>query len=304
MNDKLSNSKSSPYAHFIEHFVRVIFFSFALITVFVVGIIIFVLFKDSFYFFELIPFTEFFGGLKWEPFGEPKHLSVAPLIVGSLMIAVGSSIIAVPLGLGIAIYSTQYASDRVRNIIGPLIEILGGIPTIVYGYFALVTLTPLLKNIFPTINTFNALSASIAVGIVITPMIASLTTDALSQVPKNIQLAGYALGMRKIFVIIRVTIPAAISGIASAIILAFSRAMGETMIVTLAAGATPNLSFNYLEGIQTITAFIAQVSLGDTPVGSIEYYTIYALSLTLFIVTFIFNYLASLITDKFHEKSD
>jgi len=269
-----------------------------LVTVSIIGILLF----DSITFFSKVNFFDFLFGLSWEPFGEPKKLGVLPLISGTLKVAIGSSLIAMPLGVGTAIFLTQFASDKTRDILQPIIEILGGIPSVVYGYFALVAVTPFLKIFFPNIGTFNALSASIVVGISIVPMIASISADSLKQVPKNIQHAGYALGMRKIHVIIKIILPAAASGIIASFILGFSRAIGETMAVTLAAGATPNLNFDYLESIQTITAFIVQVSLGDTPVGSLEYYTIYALGLTLFAITLLFNLLATKISEKITEK--
>ena len=302
MKNILSNDVTSFYSVLKEKLISFVLFSFAFLSIVIISITIFILFKDSIHFFKIVSFSDYFLHTVWEPFGSPKKFGVLPLILGSLMVAIGSCLVAVPLGLGVAIYVTQYASDKARSWIVPVIEALGGIPTIVYGYFALVSLTPFLQLFFPTLATFNALSASIVVGIAITPMISSMSADALSQVPKSIQLAGYAVGMKKFFVIIFIIIPAAFSGIFSAILLAFARAIGETMAVTLAAGATPNMNFNYFEGIQTITAFIAQISLGDVPVGSTEYYTIYSLSLTLFVITFIFNQIATLVMNHFHEK--
>lgn len=296
-----SNYRQSPSRSAHERFIKMFFRLLAYMTLAVTIFIIFILLKDAIIFFQKISIYEFFTGTRWEPFGEPKSLGVLPLLAGTLMIAFGSIFIAVPLGLGSAIYLTQYSSKKTGELVLPIIEILSGIPTVVYGYFALTVVTPFLKHFFPSIETFNALSASIVVGVGILPMVSSLSAEALRMVPSSIQLAAYSLGMKKFHVIVRVVIPAAASGIVSSVILAFARAIGETMAVSLAAGATPNLEFNYLKGIQTITAFIVQISLGDTPAGSIEYYTIYALGFTLFIITFIFNYLASTLVKKFQE---
>ncbi len=291
-----------PSYSFGERAVRYVLRGLAYLTVGVTFSILIVLFVDSFQFFRQVSIIDFLTGTRWEPFGEPKKLGVLPLLAGTLMVAVGSSLVAIPLGLGTAVYLTQYASRRMRNIVAPIVEILGGIPTVVYGYFALTTVTPFLRDsIFPGIEVFNALAASIVVGIAILPMISSLSIDALRAVPVSIRNAGYALGMRKFHVVTRIMIPAATSGIVASFILAFARAVGETMAVVLAAGATPSLELNYLEGIQTMTAFIVQISMGDTPAGTIEYYTIYAIGLSLFLVTFAFNILASRIVLRFRE---
>ncbi|MCB1170820.1 MAG: ABC transporter permease subunit, partial [Leptospiraceae bacterium] len=198
---------------------------------------------------------------------------------------------------------TQYAPALVREVATPVVEILGGIPTVVYGYFALVTVTPILKALFgqDTVEVFNALSASIVVGISILPMVSSLSADSLRVVPISIKNAGYALGMSKFHVITKIAIPAAFSGIIASFILAFARAVGETMAVTLAAGATPTTAWDFFHGIQTMTAFIVQISLGDASAGSIEYFTRYALGLTLFILTFGFNFIATRIVRRFRE---
>ncbi|MCB1173011.1 MAG: phosphate ABC transporter permease subunit PstC [Leptospiraceae bacterium] len=274
----------------------------AWLTIFVTVSVVLVLLKDAVVFFEKVSLLDFFFGTAWEPVGEPKKLGVLPLVAGTLMVALGAISIAVPLGLGTAVYLTQFSNKRIRDILGPIVEILGGVPTVVYGYFALTAVTPVLGFFFPQIQVFNALSAAIVVGIAVIPMISSLSADALQMVPASLGHAGYALGMSKFHVVNRIMIPAATSGIVSSFILAFARAIGETMIVSLAAGSTPNLSFNYLEGIQTITGFIVQISLGDTEAGSIEYYTIYALGLTLFLMTLFFNILASRIVRRFQEK--
>ncbi len=271
------------------------------ISVFVTLGIVYVLLYDGIIFFQKVSFIEFFTGTTWGPFGKPKQFGVLPLINGTLMIAFGAISIGVPLGIGSAIYLTQYAKRQVREIITPLIEILGGIPTVVYGYFALDVVTPIIRIFYPELPIFNALSAAIVIGISLVPLVTSLSSEAIRVVPQRIQSGGYALGLTKFHVITKITIPAALSGIIASVILAFARAIGETMAVTLAAGASPKITLNYLESIQTMTAFIVQVSLGDTPAGSIEYYTIYAIGLTLFIITFTFNWIALQIVRKFRE---
>ncbi len=283
---------------------RSIRYTFRLLAYMTIGIslaIVTILLIDAVQFFRQADIIEFFTGTVWEPFGEPKKLGVLPLLFGTLQIALGAMAVALPLGLATSLYLTQFSPARLREILTPLIEILGGIPTVVYGYFALTTVTPFLKNFLPQIEIFNALAASIVVGIATLPMISSISTDALNAVPTTIRNAAYALGMRKFHVIVRVILPAAASGILASALLAFARAVGETMAVTLAAGATPKINLSYLEGIQTMTAFIVQISLGDTPAGTIEYYTIYAIGLTLFFITFFFNVIATKIVLHFRE---
>jgi phosphate transport system permease protein len=226
---------------------------------------------------------------------------VLPLVVGTLMIVVTSAIVALPTGLATAIYLSEYASARVRDVVKPLLEILAGVPTVVYGYFALTTVTPLLQKVVPATQVFNAASAGIVVGIMILPMVASLCEDALSAVPVSLRGAGYALGATKREVAVQIVVPAAMSGVMASFVLALSRAIGETMAVTLAAGATPNLTGNPLESIQTMTAYIVQVSLGDTPAGTIEYKTLFAVGALLFVITLGLNLLAHRILRRFRS---
>lgn len=300
--DVFSRFGRNPSASFGELFIRSVFQAAAYLTIAVTVTIIFILLKDAYFFFEQVSVIDYLTGTEWQPFGFEKKFGILPLLSGTLMVAAGASLVAVPLGLGTAVFLTQYASKRVREVLTPLIEILGGIPTVVYGYFAIVTVTPALGLLFPGIEVFNALSASIVVGIGILPMVSSLSADSLRLVPSSLKNAGFALGMSRFHVVTRITIPAAFSGIMASFILAFARAIGETMAVTLAAGATPNMSWNYLEGIQTMTAYIVQVSLGDTAVGSIEYYTRYAIGLTLFLLTFGFNAIATRIAGRYREE--
>lgn len=290
-----------PSNSYSEKVIRYALATLANLTIIITLSILFVLLWDAIRFFSQVSMLEFFFSTLWEPFGEPKHLGVLPLITGTMMVAFGSAAVALPLGFGTAVFLTQYATNRFQQIVTPIVEILGGIPTVVYGYFALTGVTPFLRLIFSDIDQYNALSASIVVGISILPMVSSLSVEALRAVPSTIWQAGYALGMRKYHVVTTIIIPGAISGIVASFMLAFARAIGETMAVTLAAGATPNMSFNYLESIQTMTSFIVQVSLGDTPVGTIEYYTRYAIALTLFVMTFIFNFAAARFVKRFRE---
>lgn len=273
----------------------------AYISIFTTLTIIAVLGKESYIFFQQVSIWEFLFGTHWEPLLEPKSFGVLPLLAGTLLIVVGSGLIAIPTGLMTAVYLSEYASERTRSIIKPIMEVLAGIPTVVYGYFALTFITPMIRLILPDTQIFNALSASIVVGIMIFPMVASLCDDAIRSVPISLRQGGYALGATPFEVTKNVTVPAAFSGIIASFVLAVSRAFGETMAVTLAAGATPNLTLNPLESIQTMTAYIVQVSLGDTPAGGIEYQTIFAVGALLFVVTFGMNVAANWIMNRYRE---
>ena len=273
----------------------------AYISIFTTLAIIAVLGKESYIFFQQVSIWEFLFGTHWEPLLEPKSFGVLPLLAGTLLIVVGSGLIAIPTGLMTAVYLSEYASERTRSIIKPIMEVLAGIPTVVYGYFALTFITPMIRLILPNIQIFNALSASIVVGIMILPMVASLCDDAIRSVPVSLRQGGYALGATPFEVTKNVTVPAAFSGIIASFVLAVSRAFGETMAVTLAAGATPNLTLNPLESIQTMTAYIVQVSLGDTPAGGIEYQTIFAVGALLFVVTLGMNVAANWIMNRYRE---
>ncbi len=274
----------------------------ALVSVLTTAGIIWILLSESVSFFQHISIFEFFGKTKWYPLFEPRVFGVLPLIGGTLLVAVGAGVIALPLGTATAIFLSEYASGRVRSLLKPTLEILAGIPTVVYGYFALTCVTPVLKTLFPSTEVFNAASASIVVGIMVLPMVASLSDDALRSVPKALRYGGYALGATKFDVSSRVVLPAALSGVVASFVLAISRAIGETMAVTLAAGATPQLTLNPLKSIQTMTAYIVQVSLGDTPAGTVEYQTIFAVGLTLFCITFLMNILAQKFLTKFRQR--
>lgn len=263
------------------------------ITVLTTLCVVFILGKESLSFFSSVSIFDFLFGTRWEPLLEPKSFGVLPLVCGTLLIVVGAMIIALPLGLIIATYLNEFASNRFRSVVKPTLEILAGIPTIVYGYFALTFITPLLKTVFPDMQIFNAASGAIVVGIMILPMISSLCDDAFRAIPATLRDGAYALGATPYEVMTQIILPAAKSGVAASFVLAVSRAIGETMAVTLAAGATPKMTLNPLESIQTMTAYIVQVSLGDTPAGGIEYQTCFAVAGLLFVMTFTMNLIGS-----------
>ncbi len=269
--------------------------------------IVYTLLTETIRFFETVSIVEFFTSTKWAPLIEPKAYGVLPLLGGTLMITIIACLVAMPIGLGSAIYLSEYAPSRVRKVVKPILEVLAGVPTIVYGYFALSFVTPIIQWVFremfgQDVSIFNALSAGIVVGIMIIPMIASLSEDAMLSVPRSLRDGAYALGATRLEVALKIIVPAALSGIVSSFVLAFSRAIGETMIVTVAAGSTPKLTGNPLESIQTMTAYIVQVSLGDTPHGSIEFGSIFAVGLTLFVITLVLNLLAQYLARRFREE--
>jgi len=284
-----------------EWFVESLFALCSYLSILTTILIIYILVSESYNFFKIVSFSEFLFGTRWEPLLEPKSFGVLPLLFGTLMIVIGSAFICIPLGLIIAIYLSQYATKKARSIIKPILEILAGIPTVVYGYFALTFITPILRTILPETEIFNAASGAIVVGIMILPMVASLCDDALQSVPKSLKEGGYALGTTSYEVIRGILIPSAFSGIIASFVLALSRAFGETMAVTLAAGATPQFTLNPLESIQTMTSYIVQVSLGDTPAGGIEYQTIFAVAALLFLVTLFMNLISNHIMNKYRE---
>jgi len=253
---------------------------------------ILVLATESAGFFMEVSLVEFLFGTRWEPLLEPKSFGVLPLLGGTLLVVVGALSVALPLGLATSIYLSEYASRRSRQYLKPILEVLAGIPTVVYGYFALTFITPALKFIHPETEVFNAASAAIVVGIMVLPMVSSLFDDAFQALPQHDRSSGYALGATSFEVVWGILIPRVSRRLVSSSILAFSRAIGETMAVTLAAGASPRLTLNPLESIQTMTSYIVQVSLGDTPAGGIEYQSSFAVGAFLFILTLTINSLA------------
>mgnify|MGYP001061180461 CR=1 FL=1 len=279
-----------------------ILFALAAISILTTAGIVFVLLEESLRFFRKVPFLEFITGTKWTPlFSDPQY-GVLPLVTGTLVVTAIAGAVALPLGLGSAIYLSEYAPRRVRAVLKPLLEILAGIPTIVYGFFALTFVTPLIQAVLPQTKVFNALSAGIVVGIMIVPMISSLSEDAMSAVPDRLRSAAYALGATKLEVALQVVVPAAFSGIAASFVLGISRAVGETMIVTLAAGALPTMSINPLGSVQTLTAYIVSVASGDTTIGSAAYLTMYSVGFVLFAMTLAMNLVARYISRKFREE--
>ena len=261
-----------------------------------------VLLFESLNFFADVSLVEFFTETRWTPQFSEAYYGIWPLLTGTLLVTVIAAVVAIPIGLMSAIYIAEYAPPRVRRVLKPGLELLAGIPTVVYGYFALTFVTPLLQPIIPGLNIYNALSAGIVVGIMIIPMVASLSEDAIRSVPRSLAEGAYALGATKIEVVLRVMVPGAISGIIASFILALSRAIGETMIVTLAAGAMPNLTLNPAEPVQTMTAFIVNVSLGDTPQGTTVFYSLFAVGLILFLITLGMNLIANLIIQRYRER--
>ncbi|MFN6944340.1 MAG: phosphate ABC transporter permease subunit PstC [Cytophagaceae bacterium] len=272
-----------------EKIIEKLLFLCSLITILTTLSIIGVLLYETFNFFSEVSIIDFLTDTQWTPLFAEKHFGILPLLSGTLLTTAIAIIVAIPLGLSIAIYLSQYAPSRTRNIVKPVLEILAAVPTVVYGYFALVFVTPALQSVIPGLSGFNALSPGIVMGIMILPMISSLSEDALSAVPKSLREGAFALGSTRFQTAWKVIVPAALSGIAVSFILAVSRAIGETMIVAIAAGQQPRLTLNPMVPIETATTYIVQVSQGDVPHDSLEYRTIFAVGISLFIITFILN---------------
>lgn len=270
-------------------------------TLVTVGVVL-VLLRETVAFFSEVSIIDFLTDTRWEPMFQEKHFGVMPLLAGSVIVAGGAALIALPVGLLTAIFLSEYASSRVQKILKPLLEILAGIPTVVYGYFALTFVTPLIRIVLPETDIFNAASASIVVGIMIIPTVSSLSEDALRAVPQALREAAFGLGATKLEVSTRVVVPAALSGVIASFILAISRAIGETMAVTIAAGNLPNLTLNPFESIQTMTSYIVQASLGDTPQGTLVYRTLFAVGMTLFLITLSMNILSQWVLARFREE--
>ena len=269
-----------------------------LITIGIVAVLLF----EAITFFADVSVFEFLSGTRWTPLFSSKQFGVLALVAGTTLTAVMAMVVALPLGLLSAIYLSEYAPNGVRKVVKPILEVLAGIPTVVYGYFALLFVTPILRSISGDISVFNALSASIVMGIMILPMVSSLSEDAMRAVPRTLREGAYALGSTKLEVSTLVVVPAALSGIVSAFILAVSRAIGETMIVTIAAGQNPTFTLNPFVPIETMTAYIVQVSQGDAPAGSIEFKTIFAVALLLFVITLVMNLLSQYVVSRFREE--
>lgn len=282
-----------------EGAVRWICFACAVFSVLTTVGIVYVLLSQSLPFFQTQSLGDFLTGTEWVP-REGKY-GVLPLLCGSLLITVGSALISVPLGLLTALYLSEYAPVKVRRFLKPALELLAGIPTVVYGYFALFFVTPMLQKVFPSVQPLNAASGAIVVGIMTLPLVSSLCEDALTAVPKALREGAYALGATKFEVCAKIVVPAGLSGIVASFILALSRAVGETMAVTLAAGATPNLTLNPAEQIQTMTAFIVNETKGDVARGTERYYALFAVGLALFAITLLMNYIAQRMVRRFRQ---
>lgn len=265
-----------------------------------VGIVV-ALLEPSIEFFREVPIGEYLTGTDWSPLFKPSSFGVLPLVVGTLSTTFWACVVALPFGLGAAIYMSEYAGPRARRWLKPALEVLAGIPTVVFGYFALTAVTPFLQDIGLPVEVFNALSPGLVMGVMILPTVASLSDDAMTAVPMALREGAYGLGASKLQVSTRVVVPAALSGIVASFVLGISRAVGETMIVAIAAGGQPNLSFNPYEAVQTMTAYIAQVGIGDVPTGSLEYKTIFAVGATLFTATLIMNMVSTRLVRKYRE---
>ena len=265
-----------------------------------VGIVV-ALFVPAIEFFNEISIVDFFTGTDWAPLFEPPAFGVLPLIAGTLLVTGCACLVCIPFGLGSAIYLSEYARPRTRKYLKPALEVLAGIPTVVYGYFALTFMTPLLQGICVGVGVFSALSAGLVMGVMLLPTVASVSEDAMSAVPRDLRDGAYALGSTRLHVSTRIVVPAAISGIIASFVLAISRAVGETMIVLIAAGGQPNMTWNPLDAVQTMTAFIAATGQGDVPTGSIEYKTIFAVGAALFVMTFVMNLFAIRLVRRFRE---
>ncbi|OIN92372.1 MAG: phosphate ABC transporter permease subunit PstC [Comamonadaceae bacterium CG1_02_60_18] len=273
----------------------------ACVSVFTTLGIVYVLVKESLVFFTHVPLWDFLTDSQWTPLFEDTHFGIAVLLAGTLSSSGVALLVAIPLGTIIAIYLSEFANHTVREVLKPILELLSGVPTIIYGYFALLFITPMIQKIYPDLPTFNILSAGLVMGIMIIPYVSSLSEDAMRAVPMSLREGAYAMGSTRFQTAMRVVVPASISGIASAYILGISRAVGETMILAVAAGMQPNLTLNPLEPAATVTSFIVQVALGDLPHGSIGYQTIFAAGLTLLIITLLFNLLGHWMRRRFRE---
>jgi phosphate transport system permease protein len=274
----------------------------ATISVLTTAGIIVVLAVETFEFLRDVPLLEFLTGTEWTPLFATPRFGVLPLIAGTLLVSAIAMAVALPMGLLAAIYLSEYAPESLRRVVKPVLEVLAGVPTVVYGYFALMFVTPLLQRVFPQMSGFNALSPGLVMGIMILPLVSSLSEDAMRAVPQGLREGAYALGATKMQTALQVVVPAAFSGITAAFILAVSRAVGETMIVAIAAGQQPRLTASPFVPLETMTAYIVQVSLGDTPQGTLEYRTIFAVGMLLFLMTFGLNLASTWLRERFLEE--
>jgi phosphate transport system permease protein len=298
VSDRLARRK---LRHVQERIIEFILFMAACVSVATTIGIVVILLKESYLFFQHVSLWDFLTDTQWTPLFSDAHYGILPLLSGTLVSSGVALLVAIPLGTTIAIYLSEFAPFSVREIAKPFLELLSGVPTIVYGYFALLFVTPLLQKVFPSLPGFNLLSAGIVMGIMIVPTVASVSEDAMRAVPMALREGSYAMGATRFQTAIRVVTPAAFSGIAAAYILGISRAVGETMIVAVAAGMQPNLTWNPMEPAATITAYIVQVALGDLPHGSVGYQTIFAAGLTLALMTLFFNILGHMLRKRYRQ---
>ena len=288
--------------NFLERVIEIILMFSALAATFITLGIVYILVTEASGFFKEVSIIEFFTSRQWSPLFEDAHYGILPLISGTLTTSFVALTIAIPIGTIAAIYLSEFASHKTRETVKPILELLVGVPTVVFGYFALLFVTPLLQKINPDLPTFNMLGAGIVMGVMIIPYIASVAEDAMRAVPMQMREGSYAMGATRFQTAIRVVTPAATSGIIAAYILGISRAVGETMVVAIAAGQQPTFTFNPSEGAATITAYIVQVAMGDLPHGSLGYQSIFAAGMVLFLITFVFNILGHMARKRFAER--
>jgi phosphate transport system permease protein len=284
-----------------DHCVEALLLLAALLAVFITAAIVYILVSESVPFFAHVSLVDFFGDRLWTPMFDQPHFGIMPLVAGTLVTTFVALCLAIPCGTIIAIYLSEFAPYKLREFVKPALELLGAVPTVVYGYFALLVVTPFLQRLIPSLPGFNMLSAGLVIGIMIIPYVASVSEDAMRAVPNYMREGSYAMGATRIQTAVRVVVPGALSGIAAAYILGISRAIGETMVVAVAAGLQPNLTWNPLESAATITSFIVQVSLGDLPHGSVGYQSIFAAGLVLMVTTLLFNIAGFFLTRRFRE---
>lgn len=294
--------KTRSVSNYTEKLIPNILFGIAAISVFTTIGIVLTLLTETIAFFRDVPFIDFFTGTKLKPLGDNAVFGVLPLLTGTLISTVIAMLVAIPVGLMTAIFLSEYASDRLRKLLKPILEILAGIPTIVYGFFAFTFVTPLLRSFIPGLEPTNILSPGLVMGIMIIPMVASLSEDAMSSVPNAMREGALALGATKLEVTWKVVIPAAISGIIASFVLGISRAIGETMIVAIASGSSKNFTFDVTQSMQTMTAYIVEVTGGEAAAGTTLYYSLYAVAMTLFVFTLIMNLVAQYISRRFREE--
>ena len=301
LDDSVSGGFARRRRAIFERAIHALLFACAAISILTTFGIVATLLGETIQFLREVSVVDFLTGTRWTPLFASKHFGVLPLVNGTIAVAFVAMVVALPVGILTAVFLSEYAPVRLRSILKPILEVLAGIPTVVYGYFALLFITPILREIFPHAGIFNVASAGIVMGFMILPMMASISEDALRAVPSGLREGAYALGATKYQAVTRVVMPGALSGILAAVILSISRAIGETMIVAIAAGQQPKMGFNLLQSMETMTAYIVQVSLGDTPQDTIEFRTIFAVGTLLFLMTFVMNVISDWLVRRFRE---